>query len=35
MNWTFGSGTPMSGTTADLALLISGRKLAPGRIVDR
>ena len=35
MNWTFGSGTPMSGTTADLALLISGRNLAPGRIVDR
>lgn len=35
MNWTFGSGTPMRGTAADLALLISGRNLAPGRIVDR
>ena len=35
MNWTVGSGRPMSGTTADLALLISGRNLAPGRIVDR
>ena len=35
MNWTFGSGTPMSGSAADLALLISGRNLAPGRIVDR
>jgi len=35
MNWTFGSGTPMSGTTGDLALLISGRNLAPGRIVNR
>ena len=35
MNWTFGSGTPMSGTTANLALLISGRNLAPGRIVNR
>ena len=34
MNWTFGSGTPISGATADLALLISGRNLAPGRIVD-
>ena len=35
VNWMFGSGTPISGTTADLALLISGRNLAPGRIVDR
>ena len=34
-NWTFGSGTPMSGTAADLALLISGRNLPPGRIVER
>ena len=32
MNWTFGFGTPITGTTADLALLISGRNLAPGRI---
>ena len=31
-NWTFGAGTPTRGTTADLALLISGRKIAPGRI---
>ena len=35
MAWTFGSGTPVSGTAADLVLLISGRALAPGRIVDR
>ena len=34
-NWTSGSGTPISGTTADLTLLVSGRKLPPGRIVDR
>jgi uncharacterized protein (TIGR03083 family) len=34
MNWTFGSGAPMRGTTADLALLISGRDLPLGRIVD-
>jgi uncharacterized protein (TIGR03083 family) len=34
VNWSFGSGTPISGTTADLALLVSGRSLAPGRIVD-
>ena len=32
MNWTFGSGTPVSGTTADLTLLITGRRLARGRI---
>jgi len=35
VDWTFGSGRPMSGTIADLTLLISGRNLAPGRIVDR
>ena len=35
MDWTFGSGTPLSGTAADLALLLSGRTLAPGRIVNR
>jgi len=35
MNWTYGSGTPMSGNAADLALLITGRNLAPGRIADR
>ena len=34
-NWTFGSGTPMSGTATDLALLVTGRTLPPGRIVDR
>lgn len=35
MDWTFGSGTLMRGAAADLTLLISGRKVAPGRIVDR
>ena len=34
-DWTFGSGTPVRGTTADIALLITGRTIAPGRIVDR
>ena len=33
MNWTFGSGTPISGAASDLALLITGRNLEPGRIV--
>jgi uncharacterized protein (TIGR03083 family) len=32
VDWRFGSGTPTIGTAADLALLITGRTLAPGRI---
>ena len=35
IDWTFGSGTPMSGTTADLALFLSGRNLTPGWFVNR
>lgn len=35
VDWTFGSGTPRCGTAADLALLVTGRDLPPGRIVDR
>lgn len=32
MDWSFGSGMPISGTADDLALLICGRTLPPGRI---
>jgi uncharacterized protein (TIGR03083 family) len=32
IEWTFGSGTPISGASEDLALLICGRKLPAGRI---
>jgi uncharacterized protein (TIGR03083 family) len=32
MDWTFGSGTPISGAAEDLALLVCGRKLPGGRI---
>ena len=30
--WSFGSGAPLSGTAADLALHVCGRSLPPGRI---
>jgi uncharacterized protein (TIGR03083 family) len=30
--WTFGSGTPVTGTAQDLALFLSGRNLPPGRL---
>ena len=30
--WTFGSGTPVTGTAQDLALLLCGRKLPSGRL---
>jgi uncharacterized protein (TIGR03083 family) len=30
--WTFGSGTPLTGTAQDLALLLGGRTLPPGRL---
>ncbi len=32
MDWSFGSGTPISGAAEDLALLICRRTLPPGRI---
>ena len=32
MDWTFGSGTPISGVAEDLALLVCGRQLPAGRI---
>jgi uncharacterized protein (TIGR03083 family) len=32
MDWSFGSGTLISGASADLALLVCGRKLPGGRI---
>jgi len=30
--WTFGSGTPVTGTAQELALFLCGRKLLPGRL---
>lgn len=33
IDWTYGSGEPISGTAKDLALHICGRRLPPGRIV--
>lgn len=32
MEWTFGSGTPITGPAADLALLLCGRTLPHGRV---
>jgi hypothetical protein len=32
MDWNYGSGTPISGATEDLALLICGRTLPADRI---
>lgn len=32
MDWSFGSGQPVSGHAQDLALAICGRKLPPGRL---
>jgi uncharacterized protein (TIGR03083 family) len=32
LDWSFGSGTPISGAAEDLALLMCGRKLPAGRI---
>jgi uncharacterized protein (TIGR03083 family) len=32
MDWSFGSGTPITGLAEDLALLVCGRHLPPGRI---
>jgi uncharacterized protein (TIGR03083 family) len=30
--WSFGSGTPVTGAAQDLALLVCGRRLPPGRL---
>jgi uncharacterized protein (TIGR03083 family) len=32
MEWTFGSGQPLAGAAQDLALVLCGRKLPPGRL---
>jgi uncharacterized protein (TIGR03083 family) len=32
MDWTLGSGAPLTGTAADLLLVLCGRKLPPGRL---
>jgi hypothetical protein len=32
IDWTFGSGTPMSGTAQDLAPVLCGRTLPAGRL---
>ena len=32
IDWTFGSGTPLTGTAQDLLLVICGRKLPPGHL---
>ena len=32
LDWTFGSGAPVSGAAEDIALQLCGRKLPPGRI---
>ena len=33
--WTFGSGTPVTGTAQDLALFLSGRKRPAGRLAGQ
>jgi hypothetical protein len=32
LDWTFGSGTPLSGTAQDLLLILSGRMLPAGHL---
>jgi uncharacterized protein (TIGR03083 family) len=32
IEWTLGSGAPLTGTAADLLLVLCGRKLPPGRL---
>jgi hypothetical protein len=32
LDWTLGSGTPLTGTAADLLLAVCGRKLPAGRL---
>jgi uncharacterized protein (TIGR03083 family) len=31
-DWSYGAGTPLSATAQDLTLVLTGRKLAPGRL---
>jgi uncharacterized protein (TIGR03083 family) len=35
LDWSLGSGTPVSGAAADLALVLSGRRLPAGRLAGR
>ena len=35
LDWRFGSGTPLTGSAQDLALVLGGRRLPPGRLVGR
>jgi uncharacterized protein (TIGR03083 family) len=35
MDWTLGSGTPLTGAAADLLLVLSGRTLPPGRLAGK
>jgi hypothetical protein len=32
MDWSYGTGAPITGAAEDLALLVCGRNLPPGRI---
>jgi uncharacterized protein (TIGR03083 family) len=32
-DWSYGTGTPLSATAQDLTLVLTGRKLAPGRLL--
>jgi hypothetical protein len=32
LDWTLGSGTPLTGTAADLLLAVCGRRLPAGRL---
>ena len=32
LDWSYGSGTPVSGSAQDLALVVCGRKLPPGHL---
>ncbi|MFI1801396.1 hypothetical protein ACH427_29190 [Streptomyces sp. NPDC020379] len=34
LDWSFRTGTPVSGTAGDLLLLLFGRKLPPGRLQE-
>jgi uncharacterized protein (TIGR03083 family) len=35
LNWTYGTGTPLTGTAQDLLLVISGRSLPPNHLSGR
>ena len=32
LDWSYGSGAPLRGSAADLALVLCGRRLPPGRL---